>query len=166
MASHRWTREQEQALRRGLTFVPDDTDLLYSLAHLLAFRKDADNRALNEAIELAKKAADVVPVRPEYWRVLARAHFKRHDYQSAAEAIEKSLKLASQDGQTSGRLLMSMISYDRGRHADAKVWYVQALDRQVNHPDRDPDMPAYLSEAKALLKPVLVADHLADSPDR
>ncbi len=102
-----WTGEQEQALRRGLALVPDDTDLLYSLAHLLAFRKDADGRVLREAVTLAKKAADVVPVRSEYWRVLARAHFESvPDRKSATEAVEQSLKLTSTDGQTSSRLLM------------------------------------------------------------
>jgi tetratricopeptide (TPR) repeat protein len=166
MAEHRWTREQEQALRRGLTFVPDHTDLLYSLAHLLAFRKDADGRVLNEAIKLATKAADVVPVRSEYWRVLARAHFKAREYQLAAEAVGKSLKLESENGQTSGRLLMSMIRYDQGQHADAKAWYVAALDRQVNHADNDPDVPTYFEEAKELLKPILVADRPAADPGR
>ena len=103
-----------------------------------------------------------MPARSEYWRVLARAHFRAHDYKSATEAVEKSLKLTSRDGQTSSRLLMSMIRYDQGRHGDARVWYIQALDRQVQRPDDDPDMPAYWSEARELLKPVLVADHLAD----
>ncbi len=166
MADHNWTREQEQALRRGLAFMPNDTGLLYGLAHLLAFRKDADGRVLDEAVNLAKKATEVLPTRPEYWRVLARARFKSHDYPSATEAVEKAMKLPSQDGQTSGRLLMAMIRYTQGRRAEARDWYFQAQNQQLVRPDNDPDMPVYVGEAKELLKPVLVADHVAGEESR
>ncbi len=154
MAEHGWKPEQEQALRRGLTFLPDDVGLLNGLAHLLAFRDDADDRILTEAVALARKALDVVPARSDSWMVIARAHFRARKYQEAAEAVEKSMRLAPENGQTSGRLLMAMISDARGRLDDARAWYIRALDRQVQDPDKDPDVPAYSKEAREMLQPV------------
>ena len=60
LAQHGWVREQEEALRRGLTFVPDHPELLSSLANLLTFQGGDKPGLSSQAIELAKKVANSV----------------------------------------------------------------------------------------------------------
>jgi len=57
-----------------------------------------------------------------------------------------------------------MVFWQQGRREDAKSWYVRALDRMARSPTDDPDAQKYWEEAKVVLKPVLVADHLAEDP--
>jgi serine/threonine protein kinase/tetratricopeptide (TPR) repeat protein len=161
-----WERDREVVLRRGLAFAPKHPDLLLELASLLAFRRDAGGSKLTEAVSLAKRAVETQPARSEYWRVLALAHLHAHDLPNASRAVEESLKLHPAEGQASDRLLMAMVSWERGRRDDAKRWYVLALDRMVQQPQEDPDAPKYMSEAKDVLKPILVAEHLTAEPGR
>ena len=74
-----WTRDQEKALRLGLSFDPRRPELLYDLAGLLAFRRHPDDGVLAEAVKLAKQAAEMQPGMPEYWRILALAHLHAKD---------------------------------------------------------------------------------------
>jgi tetratricopeptide (TPR) repeat protein len=166
MADNGWTREQEEAIRCGLAFEPDHPDLLLDLASLLAFRRESDRAALDEAVGLAKKAAESRPESPEYWRVLALAHLRAHDVRSATQDIEHSLRLQPPDGRASDQLVLAMISSQRGHPDDARTWYVRALDRRARSPNDDPDAPKYWSEARVMLKPILVAEHLCTDHDR
>jgi tetratricopeptide (TPR) repeat protein len=166
MAENGWIREQEEALRRGLNFEPKNAGLLLDFANLLAFRKDADRKTLDEAVELAKKAAETEPERPEYWRVLALAYLHRDDLRSATQAVERSLKLQPPEGQASDQLVMAMVFWQQDRRDEAKSSYIRALDRMARHPNDDPDAPKYWSEARVLLKPILVAEHLTPDSER
>jgi eukaryotic-like serine/threonine-protein kinase len=168
MNGREWNREQEEALRRGLAFEPKHPGLLLDFANLLAFRKDADRKTLDEAVGLAKRAAESEPERPEYWRVLALAHLHAHNLQAATQAVERSLKLQplESQGQASDRLVMAMVLWQQGRRDDAKSWYVRALDRMARSPKEDPDAEKYWPEAQAVLKPILVAEHLSVDPGR
>jgi hypothetical protein len=68
--------------------------------------------------------------------------------------------------RASHRILMSMLSWQQGQREEAKFWYIRAIDRMARNPDDDPDALKLLPEAKGMLRPVLVAEHLAGDTDR
>jgi tetratricopeptide (TPR) repeat protein len=168
MGEHNWEREQEEALRRGLIFAPDDPYLLLTLARLLMSPADAARSRVLEAVELAMKATETATGQPEYWRVLALAYLHARNWPLAAAAIDESLKLQSKreckDGQASDQLLMAMLRWHQGLREQARTWYMRALDNMIRSPDDDPDASSYWREATALLKPALQADQLAGEP--
>jgi eukaryotic-like serine/threonine-protein kinase len=155
-----WIREQEEALRLGLEFQPDGPELLHDLAGLLTFRQDADQATLRRAVELAQRAAETAPARPDNWRVLALSHLHADDWRRAADAVDRSLKLQGDKGQASDRLLLAMVSWQQGHRKEAHDWYVRALARMAHSRHDDPEASRYWPEARQMLKPVLEADGL------
>ncbi len=162
MGQYKWVPEQEEALRRGLTFEPDDAYLLLNLARLLMAPADAASSRSREAVKLAKRATETASGQSESWRVLALAQLRAGDGPGAAAAVDESLKLQTrfqhQEGQASDRLLMAMVRWHQGFREEALTWYVKALDKMAREPGDDPDASNYWPQAMDLLKPILVAD--------
>jgi hypothetical protein len=61
---------------------------------------------------------------------------------------------------------MAMVFWRQDRRDKAKSSYILALDRMARHPNDDPDAPKYWSEAKVVLRPILLAEHLTPDLDR
>ncbi len=172
MAQYQRTQEQETALRRGLTFVPDHAGLLSSLASLLAFRTDADRDIQAEAVAVARKSVDGMRQNPRSWRVLALAHLHAHDPKSATEAVDQALKQQGNQGRVSDWLLTAMIRYDQGRREEARKWYdraVKAIAHKVNDMDAGSNLAEsfkYLVEADRRMKPILEEERIAGDPGK
>ena len=95
----RETRRTDEAVaeyRAGLRRVPDSHKLQGSLARVLA-TSDAGEPALQEAVELASRAARAVPADANYWNTLGLACCRTGDWAVAVEALEKSVELGRGD---------------------------------------------------------------------
>jgi tetratricopeptide (TPR) repeat protein len=143
--------EQEEALRRGLQLEPSSPVLSNDLAWCLALGPDSPARHSAEAIELAKRAVAKSPNERAFWNTLGLAHLRAGHLPLAAEAVQKSIELQSQGGDASDRLFMAMICWRRGDKAKSLDWYIQALEWLSVHPDPDPTLLAFRTEAERLL---------------
>jgi tetratricopeptide (TPR) repeat protein len=146
------TRDQQDALRRGLQLDPQSPALLNDLAWALALSPDAPSCDSSEAIELAKRALVAYPRERALWNTLGLAHLRAGDDPlAAAGAVHKSIELQANGGDAADRFLMAMISGRRGDKLAALDWYVKALDWLSRNPQSDPSLIVLRAEAERLL---------------
>jgi eukaryotic-like serine/threonine-protein kinase len=126
--------EAQDALRRALKLGGHNPELQSQLARLLVMKADAAPREMEEAIDLAKKAAGAKPTKRACWNTLALAYLRTGQLPLATEAVKKSPGLRSPWGVGSEQFLMAMISWRRGEKEAALDWYIQAVDRLTSDP--------------------------------
>jgi tetratricopeptide (TPR) repeat protein len=148
---HRFPVAQE-ALRRALKLGGDDPDLQTELARSLVMNADAAPRDVEEAIELAKRAAAARPDARACWTTLALAYLRAGQLPLAADTINKSLALPDTGGgDGSEQFVMAMISWSRGAKEAAVNWYIQGVDRMSSNPLSGPTMLFLRAEADRIM---------------
>ncbi len=144
-------QEQQEALHAALKLEPEKPALLNDLAWSLVLPPNAPSRDSSEAIELAKRALAADPNQRACWNTLGLAHLRAGQWPLATAALEKSIRLQSQGGDASDRLLMAIVCCRRGDKKEAIDWYVRALDWLSKHPESNADVRALRAEAEPLL---------------
>jgi serine/threonine protein kinase len=143
--------EAQDALRRALKLGGDDPELQCDLARLLVLKADASPREVEEAMDLAKKAAAAKPEERAAWNALALAYLRTGELPLAAEAVKKSLALRGPGVDGSEQFVMAMISWRRGEKEAALDWYIQAVDRLTSNPLAGPTVLSLRAEADRVM---------------
>jgi tetratricopeptide (TPR) repeat protein len=140
------------ALERGRNHV----GTLSSLAWLLATCPDERFRDAREAVELAKRAAQLDPEACSLWNTLGVAQYRAADAQAAVTALEKSMALfAGKDewerSESFNTFFLAMASWQLGKAEEARQWYDRAVRWMEKYQPRDEELRRFRAEAAKLL---------------
>ncbi len=111
--------ESIRALRAACEAIPDDSNLLCSLAWYLALSDDPSLGPADEAVSLAERCREANPRSPRTWDILAAAHADAGDFEQAGKAAEQALSLAKEQGsqKLAAEIAARLDGYRQGRPA-------------------------------------------------
>jgi serine/threonine protein kinase/tetratricopeptide (TPR) repeat protein len=119
-----------------------------NLAELLADAPDMRLRDPAQAVELAKKAAQLVPNRFEPWGNLGLALYRNGEWKGAIEALQKSNQIKEHGDQF---FLLAMAHWQLGDKEKASQYFHQAVTWMDKNDPKDEDLRRHRAEAAALL---------------
>jgi tetratricopeptide (TPR) repeat protein len=111
----------EQHYRKALEINPDFAPAANNLAYILAEK----NKNLNEALELARKAKEILPEDPGIMDTLGWVYFRKGLYESAIVEFAESLEKLPENVMV--RYHLGMAYYKKGDRALAKKELEKAL---------------------------------------
>jgi tetratricopeptide (TPR) repeat protein len=114
-----------ELFRRALDRGSNAAKTYNALAWQLATCGDVTLRDPEQAAQLAERAVSLMPKSATYHNTLAAALYRRGDYQAAAEALQKSLELAS-GGHAFDWFLLAMVHHQLGDAPKAQAWLAKA----------------------------------------
>jgi eukaryotic-like serine/threonine-protein kinase len=127
------------AFERVIELEPTHALRLNQLAWLLATFPEAKFRNPKRAVELAKRALDVLPKEGNYWNTLGAAHYRAGNWKDAVAALENSCKLQAGGTGDCGQWIVMSLAHgklanekelpeqERDWHkTEARRWYDQA----------------------------------------
>ena len=97
------------------------------LAWLLATCPDAKFRDAAQALEGAKKAVKFAPESAVSWQVLGWAHYRTGAWKASIEALEKSIELQKDGGDTGQWFTLAMAHWQLEHKDEARKWYDRAV---------------------------------------
>lgn len=123
-------REEIVAIRQTklLFDSPEGHESLHRLAGLLAIHPDAKLRDPKRALELANKVVKLAPQSEWPWQVLGWARYRTGDWQESITALEKSISLRKDGGDSFQWFFLAMAHWQLGDKAAARRWYERAID--------------------------------------
>jgi serine/threonine protein kinase/Tfp pilus assembly protein PilF len=142
-------REAFQTFRESLALIPNAPKTLEHFANRMASCPDPQVGDPVEAVRLAKRAVELSPQDRDIWRVLGLAHYRAREWQSAAEAIEMSMKLSV--STAAEWFLMAMAQSRLGNEAQARTCFDKAVTWMEKNSPRDEVLVRYRAEAAELL---------------
>ena len=144
------TEEADAVYRRLAEFSPSDGSLDNNLAWFLATCPDPKLRNAAKAVELSKKAVDLMPHDGNKWNTLGAAHYRTGDWKAAVTALEKSRELRK-GGDSFDWFLLAMAHWQLGDKEQARKWYDQALEWMEKNKPQDEELKRFRAEAAELL---------------
>jgi eukaryotic-like serine/threonine-protein kinase len=121
------------------------------LAWYLANASDTDVRRPAIAVELARKAIELVPQEGDYWNTLGAALYRSGEFQESIEALTKSVELGHGDIGLD-YFFLAMAHWQLDHRDDAGHWYdkgVVWMDK--NKPDKE-HLMVFRDEARLLME--------------
>jgi WD40 repeat protein/serine/threonine protein kinase len=118
-------------------------------ARTLAARQDVQPREAREAIELAEKAAALVPEESEYHTLLALGHCRSRSWAEAREALGAAFEVQGESTRLQC-LLMAMACWQSGEKSEAAEWHARARTA-ADADSKDKDLARRIEEAAAAL---------------
>jgi tetratricopeptide (TPR) repeat protein len=137
-------------LSKGIELEPNDHQWYNYLAKLLATRADPKFRDQRRAVELAKKAVELVPKKGAYWNTLGEAHYRAADWQAARAALEKSVELRK-GGDSLDWYFLAMVHWKLDHKDEAGKIYNRAVQWMKANQPNDDDLRRLRAEAAKLL---------------
>jgi Flp pilus assembly protein TadD len=137
--------------RIAVKFAPNQSEPHNELAWLLATCPDLKFRNPPEAVQLAKRAVDLAPQDGGFWNTLGVASYRAGDWQSAVEALNKSMELR-QGGYSSDLFFLAMAIWRLDKKELARKTYLQAVAWMEKNKPQDKELLRFREEAAALLK--------------
>jgi serine/threonine protein kinase/Tfp pilus assembly protein PilF len=138
------------ALREGVQSRPKKPVDLNDLAWFLATCKRPEFRDPHRAVELAKRAVELVSRNGEYWNTLGVAHYRAGNWNGATAALEKSISLR-QSADSFDWFFLAMARWQLGERAAARHWYDQAVHWMDKNQPNDEELRRFRVEAAKLL---------------
>jgi tetratricopeptide (TPR) repeat protein len=114
----------------------------------IAWRIGSDARAL--AVESAQKAVDTSPDDGFYWNTLGAAQCCAGDWQSAMEALEKSMELRV-GGDATDWFFVAMAHWQLGRREEARKWYDKAVEWMNKNQSESVELQRFRAAATGLI---------------
>ena len=128
---------------------PNSADAHNNIAWALARGPDEPwfdpKRGLNEA----RKAVELDPKNGNCWNTLGVAAFRTKDWQTAHDALEKSIELTG--GTAHDWFFLAMTRWNQGARSEARESFDQALAAIKPEQKGDPELRGFHNEAAALL---------------
>jgi tetratricopeptide (TPR) repeat protein len=115
-----------EVIQKAHTRAPDDPSLNNDLAWMLATWPDVKLRDPKRAVELAKKAVQLMPANGDYWITLGVAHYRVCDWKAAVASLSKSREL-NQGSEAINWLFLAMSHRKLGNDAVSRKAYDQAV---------------------------------------
>ncbi|MGE5195517.1 MAG: tetratricopeptide repeat protein, partial [Deltaproteobacteria bacterium] len=128
------------------------------LAWVLATCSDAKFRDPARAVELARRAVDLIPQQGGFWNTLGVARFRVGAHQAALDALQKSIDLR-RGGDACDYLFVSMSHWRLDHKDQARNWYekgVQWIEKNGElmdkHEQYAEELKRFRVEAQEMLK--------------
>lgn len=130
-------KQAESALLESIRLNPNNPQALNYLGYLWL----DNNKNIEEAFQMVKKASELAPEDPNIMDSLAWGYYLKKDYQKALELAEKSTDMISYSSIAYSHL--GDIYHALGRNREAKYQYRKALDLTA---DITPELKAELEQ--------------------
>jgi tetratricopeptide (TPR) repeat protein len=98
-----------------------------NFAWFLATCPAAKYRDPPRAVELAKKAVELMPKAGSHWNTLGVSHYRAGDWKAAMAALDKSREFRK-GGDAYDWLFLAMAHRKLGQTKEARKWYEQAIE--------------------------------------
>jgi Tfp pilus assembly protein PilF len=134
----------------AIKHAPSNGNLHNNFAWLLATCPDPKFRDPARAVQLARKATEIVPKAGVYWNTLGVAHYRAADWRSAKTALEKSMAL-SNGGSGSDWFFVAMVYWKLDEKEESRKWYDRAAQWVDKNNPRDDQLRRFRVEASELL---------------
>ncbi len=134
----------KEAVRLGPA---DHVDHLNGLAWLLATHPKPQLRNPARAVELARKAVELVPTSGGIWNTIGVAEYRAGEWDQAIKALTKSMELTS-GGTPADWLFLALAHNRRGERDQARSWYDKAVARMDEKPSKDEELLRFRVEAE------------------
>jgi tetratricopeptide (TPR) repeat protein len=123
------------------------------LAGLLANCPDARLRDPKRAVELAQKSAtELDPPSAWAWHVLGSARYRTGAWKDSIAALEKSIELRKDGGDSFPWFLLAMDHWKLGDKGKAREWYDRAVEWMDKNQPKNEDLRRFQAEASELLE--------------
>jgi serine/threonine protein kinase len=148
--------EAAKAYRDSLELVPNQPKADEGLAWLLANCPDSHVRDPEQAIRLARRGIELVPVDGHLWQVLGMARYRAGDLTEAVACLERAMALRG-GGEAPDHFFMAMTQWRLGHRDQARSWYERGIKHMERFDSRaglsvgNPDVDRLRSEAAELL---------------
>jgi tetratricopeptide (TPR) repeat protein/serine/threonine protein kinase len=119
-------------------------------AWFLATCADAKFRNPARAVEMAKKATELVPQEGTNWNTLGAAQYRAGDWKAAIAALEKSMDLRK-GGDSFDWFFLAMARWQLGDKEKARTWFDKAVQWMDKNQPADEELGRFRAEAAGLL---------------
>ncbi|HEY7427792.1 MAG TPA: tetratricopeptide repeat protein [Gemmataceae bacterium] len=144
--------EAAKMYRRSLELQPDnDHEGSNKAAWFLATCADPKFRDPGRAVELAKKATELVPKEGTYWTTLGVANYRAGNWKAALEVLDKSMQLRK-GGDSFDWFFLAMAHWQRGEKDKSRQRYDQAVQWMEKNQPKNDELRRFQAEAAELLK--------------
>lgn len=104
-----------------------------NLAWLLATCPQIEIRDSREAVKHARVAVDLEPNTGNYWNTLGVAFYRNGEWNLAYDALNRSMRLRGNGGDSFDWFFLAMIDHRQGRKDGATEWYDKAVTWYHTH---------------------------------
>jgi tetratricopeptide (TPR) repeat protein len=104
-------------------------EICFELSEHHAVATDPRYRDARLSIELARRAVELRPKEPGFWKNLALAEYRNGEWDAALKAAEMGLELRSNDGYVYDWTLLTLIHARRGEMEKAREWLAKVQPR-------------------------------------
>ena len=146
-------REETVVLRQAKLSLghPDTLNSVNYLAGFLAMCPDPKFRDPKRAVELAKKSVELGPRSEWSWQVLGWARFRTGDWKDSITALEKSIELRKDGGDSFNWFYLAMAYWQSGDKVAARKWYDRAVGWMEKYLPKDHWIVRIRAEADELM---------------
>jgi WD domain, G-beta repeat len=123
----------------------------YTDALSLSNRPDAKLTDINRAVELAKKAVELVPIQGKFWNALGVAQYRAGNWKAGLAALEKSMQIRG-GGDAFDWFFAAMSNWRLGARQEALKWYDRAVAWTAKYKADDVELQRFKAEACTLLR--------------
>jgi tetratricopeptide (TPR) repeat protein len=145
---------EEMVLRRQAKLAIDHPNLIESLNYLASFLAtcpDPKFRDPKRAVELAKRSVELAPRSEWSWQVLGWARYRTADWTDSITALEKSIELRKDGGDSFNWFYLAMAYWQSGDKAAARKWYDRAVEWMEKNLPKDQRLLRIRAEADDLM---------------
>jgi tetratricopeptide (TPR) repeat protein len=103
------------------------------------------------AVEVARRAVELVPYQSSHWNTLGAALYRAGDWKAAISALEKSEALAPDKDLAINGFFLAMARWQLGQKDQARDWYGRAVAWMVKNQPENKGLHRFRAEAAALL---------------
>jgi serine/threonine protein kinase/Tfp pilus assembly protein PilF len=143
--------EAERMYRKVLELAPTSAGGCNNLAWFLATCPEAKFRHPQQAIDLAKKAVELMPKDGNNWNTLGVAQYRAGDWKAAITGLEKSMELRK-GGDSFDWFFMAMAHWQLGDKKEARKCYDQAVQWMENNRPKNEELARFRVEAEKLME--------------
>jgi tetratricopeptide (TPR) repeat protein len=142
----------------ALKLAPKHVQSHNNLAWLLANCPEVKLRDPRRAVELARKATELVPKEGMYWNTLGVAHYRAGNWKAAIEALDKSMQLRKR-GDSFDWFFLAMTHWRLGEKDKARKFFDMAVEwREKNkqalkdNKSQEDELRRFQTEAEEVLE--------------
>jgi tetratricopeptide (TPR) repeat protein len=121
------------------------------MAWVLATAADPARRDAVGAVELARKAVELVPNNSSVWNTLGTALYRAGDWPGAIEPLRKSNELDAKAMLAFNAAFLAMALHRRGDARPARIWFDVARRWHVRSAPNDEELERFRAEAAGVL---------------
>src|SRR5262249_27688726 len=129
----------------------DNTLFLNHAAWRLATCPEPKLRKGSRALELAKKAVELMPQEPHCWNTLGVAEYRARNWKAAIEALKKAEDLDPGRYFAWNAIFLAMAHWQLGEQGQAREEYEQAVEWMQTKEPKNEELRRFRAEAEELM---------------